>query len=242
MSFDARHACSVLDPVSVLPEAPSTAQIVTVFLADSQVLFRQALGRLLMTQPGIRVVGESGDGEDVIRRVQRLRPAVLLLAYDLPGLDGLETLTQLIKLEQPPHVIMIASRANDGDTMEALQRGARGVVAKDSPSELLFKSVRMVAAGQYWTGRDSIAGLIRRIRNRGEDQPPDAFGLTRRELELIEAVAAGCANNDIAEQLKISPKTVKHHLTRIFAKLRVSNRLELALFAMQHRLRAPRNF
>jgi DNA-binding NarL/FixJ family response regulator len=103
----------------------------------------------------------------------------------------------------------------------------------------LFKSIHMVAAGQYWAGRDSIAGLIQRMRGGAGER---TFGLTPRELELVEAVVAGCANNDIAADLKISPKTVKHHLTRIFAKLRVSNRLELALFAMHHRLRAPRSF
>jgi two-component system nitrate/nitrite response regulator NarL len=128
--------------------------------------------------------------------------------------------------------------------VEALQRGARGVVMKQSATELLFKSIRMVVAGQYWVGRESVGGLIHMIQGRGETSATEgrdaSFGLTPRELELVAAVVDGGANNDIATQLKISAKTVKHHLTKIYQKVGVSNRLELALFAIQHRFKDGR--
>jgi DNA-binding NarL/FixJ family response regulator len=227
---------------SVHAEFPSSVPSagITVLVADGQILFRQALARLLSMQPGISVVGHAGDGEEALRLVRRLRPAVALIAHDLPVLSGLETLAQIAAFEEPPHVIMVSSRTDDAADLEALQLGARGVIAKEATAELLFKSIRMVVAGQFWVGRDSIAGLVQRVRARAT---PAAvrFGLTTRELELVDAVVAGCANNDIAAQLKISPKTVKHHLTRIFAKVRVSNRLELALFALQNHLGSGRS-
>jgi two-component system nitrate/nitrite response regulator NarL len=241
MSLDRLTAVSAVSAsVAGLAAAAPATEVITIVVADAQILFRQALARLLATQPGIRVVAEAGDGEDVLRVVHRLRPAVVLIDHNLPGLSALETLAQLTALERPPHVLMVTSRANDAEDLEALRLGARGVIAKDATAELLFKSIRMVVAGQYWVGRDSVAGLIQRMRHR-DTEAAAPFGLTVRELELVDAVAAGCANNDIAAQLKISPKTVKHHLTRIFAKLRVSNRLELALFAVQHQLGSRRS-
>jgi DNA-binding NarL/FixJ family response regulator len=224
--------------VAELSSAPAPDGI-SVLIADGQILFRQALARLLMTQPGIRVVGDAGDGEEVFRLVQRFRPMVVLIDRDLPAPDAFETLARLAELEPAPHVILVTPRPNDAAELEALQLGARGIIAKDATAELLFKSIRLVVAGQYWVGRDSIAGLIRRVRARAVPRE-SRFGLTGRELELIDAVVSGCANTDIAAQLKISPKTVKHHLTRIFTKVGVSNRLELALFAMQHRLGSGR--
>ena len=115
---------------------------------------------------------------------------------------------------------------------------------KHAATELLFKSIHMVMAGRYWVGRDSVADLIERLRERRAApvaMPSDpVFGLTPRELEMVTAVVAGCSNTEIADKLAISSKTVKHHLTNIFDKLGLSNRLELALFAVQHRFEAGR--
>ena len=111
---------------------------------------------------------------------------------------------------------------------------------KQSASELVFKSIRTVMAGQYWVGRECMGDVIERMRERASAPSPDlrrqTFGLTPRELEIISTVISGYGNNEIATKFSLSVKTVKHHLTNIFAKLGVANRLELALFAVHHRL------
>ena len=124
--------------------------------------------------------------------------------------------------------------------MEALQLGARGVVLKDSATEILLKSIRAVMNGEYWVGRESVSNLVQYLRTLVT--PPSAFPqrnkyrLTPRELEIIAAVVAGFANKEIAQYFKISEDTVKHHLSNIFDKVGVSSRLELALFAVNQSL------
>jgi two-component system nitrate/nitrite response regulator NarL len=231
-----------------LPSASSISQrpqtrpdVITVVIADSHALFREALGGLLEGQDDFKVIGEAGDGRTAVGLARTLRPAAILLDLRMPG--GLETLMELSRIDPAIPTLIVADDASDEEVVEALECGARGVVTKRGATEHLFKSIRMVVAGQYWVGRDCVAGLVARMQRR--NQPPDrertgGYGLTARELELVAAVVDGCANSDIACQLKISPKTVKHHLTKIFVKLGVSNRLELALFAVEHQFRDGR--
>ncbi len=116
--------------------------------------------------------------------------------------------------------------------MQALEHGARGVLAKNSPKEVLFKSIRCVAAGEYWVGREQMANLfqyLRESKRRSAAEPK----LTWRESEVVSAILTGHSNKDIAHQYSISEETVKHHITNIFRKLKVCNRLELALYAAQ---------
>jgi DNA-binding NarL/FixJ family response regulator len=139
---------------------------------------------------------------------------------------------------------VLTADAGDSDVVEALQLGARGVVLKHSPPEMVFKSIRSVAAGEYWVGRERVADLIEMMRKRQAasevTERGPALGLTPRERQMVTAIVAGCSNGDIAQKFSISPKTVKHHLTNIFDKLGVSNRLELALFAVHRRFDADR--
>ena len=139
---------------------------------------------------------------------------------------------------------MLTADADDSDVVEALQLGARGVVLKHSPPDMLFKSIRSVVAGEYWVGRERVADLVEMMRRRQAASEVSArnptLGLTPRELQMVAAVVDGCSNGDIACKFSISPKTVKHHLTNIFDKLGVSNRLALALFAVHHRFDSQR--
>ena len=168
---------------------------------------------------------------------------MLLLDLEMRGMAGLGPLAEIACIQPAVHTLILTARASDDEIIDAIQLGARGIVLKQTPTELLFKSVRVVSAGQFWIGRDSVGDLIEHIRGRAagdERRGGPAFGLTMRELELVAAVVEGCANSDIAAQLKISSKTVKHHLTKIFGKLGVSTRLELAMFAVQHHLHSNR--
>lgn len=226
-----------LSTESITPIHTTTMQIL---LADDHPLFREALRGLLETDPEIRVIGEADDGREAIKMATELRPDVLLLDLVMPVKGGLETLRELSTMSLPTRTLLLAAEVSDADIVEALQFGARGVVVKQTASELVFKSIRAVMGGQYWVGRECVGELIDKMRERHAPPTPEpirpTFGLTARELEIVSTVVGGYANGDIAQKYSISVKTVKHHLTNIFDKLGVANRLELALFAVQHRL------
>ena len=140
----------------------------------------------------------------------------------------------------PVRVILLTAAAEKSQIVEALQLGARGVVLKDSATQLLLKAIQTVMAGEYWVGRESVSNLVQYLRTLMQSTHDEArqkkFGLTPRELEIVSAVVAGYSNKEIAEYFKISEDTVKHHLSNIFDKLGVSTRLELALFAVNQAL------
>jgi two-component system nitrate/nitrite response regulator NarL len=212
---------------------------VTIVVADDHPLFREALRQLLESEGHFQVVGEAGNGRDAIRLVRDLRPQILLLDLRMPIVPGLAALSELAKLPCPPRTLMLAAEVADSDIIEALRLGARGVLLKQSATELLFKSIRTVLSGQYWVGRNCVAELIEQMCARASQPPmhrPGTFGLTARELEIVSTIVAGCTNDAIAAELSISVKTVKHHLTSIYEKLGVANRLELAFFAVDHHL------
>src|SRR5919201_6452468 len=191
-----------------------------VLIADDHPLFRAALRSLLETDRGMRVIGEANDGRAAVTMVQDLRPDVLLLDLCMPVTPGLEALRELSTLDVATRTLLMATEVGDSDVVEALQLGARGIVMKQSASELVFKSIRTVMAGQYWVGRECVGDLIESMRKRASLPPPEprrsTFGLTPREMEMVSTVMAGYTNKDIAEKYSISAKTVKHHLTNIF--------------------------
>ncbi len=214
--------------------------IVQILIADDHPIFRDGLKRLLELERDFRVVGEASDGAQAVELVRKLKPDVLLLDLAMPNLPGLETLAELARGEDPVRTIMLTAAIERTQIVEALQLGARGIVLTDSATQLLLKAVRSVMAGQYWLGRESVSDLVAALRDlmpRGGDEPPQKrYGITPREMEVISTIVAGYTNKDIAQKFSISEQTVKHHLTNIFDKLGVSNRLELALFAVNHRL------
>ena len=137
-------------------------------------------------------------------------------------------------------VVLLTAAAEKDQIVEALQLGARGVVLKDSATQILLKSIRAVMNGEYWVGRESVSNLVQYLRNLVDSSSVETrkkrYGLTPRELQIISAVVAGYANKEIAEHFRISEDTVKHHLSNVFDKLGVSTRLELALFAVNQAL------
>jgi DNA-binding NarL/FixJ family response regulator len=213
---------------------------VRLLIADDERLFREALRVLLESEPGFQVVGYAADGTEAIALARRLKPDVLLLDLAMPRLPGLEALRSITAGAAPVRTLVLTGSITPSDTLTALMNGARGIIKKDAPSELLFKSIRAVMNGQYWIGREAVSDLVAALREsrpqERAERPQRPFKLTRRELEIIQAIVNGQSNKEIGAGLGVAETTVKHHLTRIFDKLGVSTRLELVLFAMNNGL------
>ncbi len=218
------------------------SQPIRILLADDHPIFRDGLRRLLEAEPDLKVIGEACDGAEAVKMARQLKPDVMLLDLAMPRMPGLEALREMSSgpVASSVRVILLTAAAEKKQIVEALQLGARGVVLKDSATQLLLKSIHTVMAGEYWVGRESVSNLVQYLRNlvqsSGEEAKQKKFGLTPRELEIVSAVVAGYSNKEIAEYFKISEDTVKHHLSNIFDKLGVSTRLELALFAVNQAL------
>jgi len=226
--------------VPSLPMEESAPTTINIVISDDHALFREGLRKLLEAEPGIQIVGEAMDGEETVKVVRQLKPHVLLLDLSLPRLSGLEVLAQLSNLELQTRTIMLTAAIEREQVVEALQLGVRGIVLKHSALQLLLKSIRCVHEGQYWVGQEGVSDLIHALRrmkpSHRVSEAPRNFGLSSREMEVIALIVAGYTNKDLARELGISENTAKHHLTNIFDKLGVSNRLELVLYAVDHGL------
>jgi two-component system nitrate/nitrite response regulator NarL len=209
---------------------------VRILIADDHPVFRHGLHTLLQAEPGMEVVGEAADGAEAVRLARELNPDVLTLNLAAEEASGSEVLQQLASFSPPVRTILLTRAANRQQIVQALQLGARGVVLRDAPTEAVIKSIRAVMAGEYWIARENISDLVQVLRasekrSRKETKQRNRR-LTARELEVVSAVVAGYTNRDIAQKFSLSEDTVKHHLTNIFDKLGVSNRLELAIHAI----------
>jgi len=211
-----------------------------IVIADDHTLFRDGLKKLLAEEPAFRVLGEARDGERAVGLVRDLEPDILLLDQVMPRCTGLEALKQLSASNATVRTILLTVGVDDSQIFEAIRLGARGVVLKEATTELLFKAIRTVMAGQYWIGHETVSDLVRFLRggpgSRRQMTPRPASRLTTRERQVVAAVAEGLSNKDIAARFTLSEDTVKHHLTSIFDKIGVSTRLELAVYAAQHKI------
>lgn len=222
-------------PRSQKSVSPKTVNPVRILIADDHPIFRDGLKRLLESEPDLTVIGEACDGVEAVVLARKLKPEILLLDLAMPRRPGLEALREMNEESHCARVILLTAAAEKEQIVEALQLGARGVVLKDSATQILLKSIRAVMSGEYWVGRESVSNLVQYLRSLVETAATPRqkkFGLTPRELEIVSAVVAGYTNKEIAEYFRISEDTVKHHLSNIFDKVGVSTRLELALFAV----------
>lgn len=215
-----------------------TAAPARVLIADDHALYRDGLRQLLLSEAGFDVVGEAADGIAVVELARRLTPDVIVLDLAMPGMAGQEALLVLARLTPAVRVVVLTASPDPADMVRAFEHGARGFVSKVAPPHVVVDAIWSVMGGGYWAGREAAAGLRAALDS---SRPAAAaqttgLGITRRECDVLSAILDGCANSDIARRLGISEDTVKHHLTKLFDKTGVSNRLELAMFALDHRL------
>ena len=221
------------------------ADRVRIIVADDHAMFRDGLKRLVESEDDLHVVGEAGDATEAVNLSRELKPDVLLLDLTMPNGGGLDALRAICS--GPPtatrSIMLTGDHNHRGDTIAALQLGARGIVVKTSEAVMLFRSIRAVMMGEYWLWHQKVADGVEAIRlimaNGDGGSKSDKYRLTARELEIVPHVAGGASNRDIAQLLSVREDTVKRHLSNIFDKLGVYSRLELALFAINHGLVEP---
>lgn len=212
-------------------------QVIRILVADDHAIFRDGLRKLLEAADDVQIVGEASNGVECTKMLPKLKPDILLLDLRMPEKDGLGVLEEVNFDSLPTRVIVLTAAEDDRDVVRAMRLGARGVVLKQSASDLLLKSIRKVHEGEIWLDNRMTAEVIDAFKKSSESgQRREKPLLSDREKEIVQLVAQGFRNREIGEKLFISEQTVKNHLHNIFDKLGVSDRLELALYAIHHRL------
>ena len=215
-------------------------QRIRVLLAESQAILREGLRHLLELEHDLEIAGETGDGSELTRLAAETKPDVAVIDLRLPGLGGLEVLGGLSDANKNLRILLLATADDKEIVSEAFRLGARGVVLKESASKALIRGIRGVVGGAYWIVDQAAEtfdqGLLDFPRQAETEPRPKTFGLTKREMEIVASIVAGYSNKEIARKFLISEDTVKHHVTNVFDKLGVYNRLELALFAIHNGL------
>jgi DNA-binding NarL/FixJ family response regulator len=215
--------------------APSPA-VVRILLVDDHAMFREGVKLLLSRQPQLEVIGEAGDPEEALALAAREQPDVVLLDVDLAGDSGLDILAALQANAPKCDIIVLTGIRDPGLQARALRSGARGFVQKDQHGDLVLQAIRKVREGEVWFDRGTIGAAVSRLMS-GESAEEDSLeALTAREIDITRLVGEGLKNDAIAERLFISEKTVRNHLTVIFDKVGVRDRLHLAIYAYRRGL------
>ena len=202
-------------------------------LADDHPIVRDGLVAVLSTQSDFEVVGEAGDGETAVSLTTTLKPDVILLDLEMPKLDGVETLRRLKAHDKNVRVIVFTAFDTDERILTAVQAGAQGYLLKGIPRQELFKAIRVVHGGGSLLQPIVASKLMRQVSTPPE---PPIETLTPREQEVLQALAHGLQNKEIAAKLTISERTVKFHVSAILSKLNAGNRTEAARIAVQRKL------
>lgn len=228
-----------------------STQLIRLLIADSQPIVLEGLRSVLAQYPHIQVVGEALDGVDAIDKAVQLEPDVILLDLRLPRVDGLTVLRSVQTRVTRAKVLLFATADNKDDFVEAMKLGCSGILLKEAATSLIEKSIQRVFAGEIWLDSNTTAAVIRHFASPKEfpaahmgsnttatngKQTRERAQLSQREREIIVLIAQGYKNKEIAEKMFITEQTVKNHLHNVFDKLGVSDRLELALYAIHNSL------
>jgi DNA-binding NarL/FixJ family response regulator len=203
---------------------------IRVYLADDHVIFREGVRSVLADDPGIRFVGQCGDGLTLVEEVKRIHPDVVILDIALPSLNGLDACREIRRRAEDTEVLMLTMRNDEQCIIDALENGASGYLLKDAPPDQLAEAVRSVAQGAIYLGWGIPKTVLQRLNR--EDRDPYKR-LTTRERVVLQLIAEGKTNRQIGEELSISIKTVDTHRNRLMQKLDIHNQTELVKFALR---------
>jgi DNA-binding NarL/FixJ family response regulator len=218
---------------------------IRVLIADGHPIVLEGLRSALAHQPGVQVVGEAADGMEAIEKAVNLDPDVVLMELKLPRVDGLTVLRSIQTRASRSKVILFSSSESKEEFVEAMKLGCSGILSKDAAVSLIEKSISKVHAGEIWLDSNTTAAVIRQFASPADFPAVHAANgkssreraqLSQREREIIILIAQGYKNKEIAEKMFITEQTVKNHLHNVFDKLGVSDRLELALYAIHNSL------
>jgi len=212
--------------------------MIRILLVDDHSLFRSGIKSLLESQDGFEVVGEASDGLDGVKRAKQLKPDVVLLDLHMPGTSGLDALQMLTEDVPDAEVLMLTVSEDAQDLMQALRSGARGYLLKNIEIEFLIDSIRRAVKGESVMSPQMSAALVEAVREPIIEKEPekDIIKLTPRESEIIIMLAQGESNKSIARTLDLAESTVKIHVQGILRKLKITSRVQAAVYAVEHGL------
>lgn len=220
----------------------ATGHKIGIFIVDDHQIFRQGLIEILKLQKDFGVVGDAGSLKEAVPLLTKSKPDILLLDLRLPSEYGLELMRQIPELSPTTRTIILTGSEEPPDVVEAMRLGARGFVQKHSPTEMILKSIRKVAEGEIWLDSGMTEAVLRAFQAKAPAREANQLQISPRERQIVELVIAGCKNKEIARRLFISEKTVKNHLSNIFEKVGVSDRVELALYVMEKKIFSKQAF
>lgn len=207
---------------------------IRILLADDHALLRQGTAELLQHEPDIEIAGQAENGQEAVRMAHELRPDIILMDVRMPGLSGIEATRQIRKELPQIQILVLTAYDDDQYVFSLLQAGASGYLLKTAPASDLIRSIRQVQAGESPLSPAIARKVVARLNagrpyGPGQEGTANSDALTPREIEILQFLAQGLSNREIAEALYISERTVQTHLTNIFAKMQVSSRLEAVL-------------
>jgi two-component system, NarL family, response regulator LiaR len=205
---------------------------IRILIADDHAIVREGLRALIATEPGLDLVGEAADGVEAVRMAQSLRPDVILLDMVMPRKDGLGAIRDIISENANARILVLTSFAEDEKVFPAIKAGALGYLLKDSSPQELLQAIRNVHNGEA-SLHPTIARKLMRELNQPQNLPPTTDPLTEREVEVLRLVAQGLSNDEIAQKLVVSERTVRTHVSHILDKLHLANRTQMALYAVR---------
>jgi len=211
-------------------------ETIRILIADDHAIVREGLRALIDTERGMELVGEAADGVEAVLRAHSLQPDVILLDLVMPRKDGIEAIGE-IKQENPEaRILVLTSFAEDDKVFPAIKAGALGYLLKDSSPQELLQAIRDVYRGESSLHPTIARKVIGELNRPPENLPPTEEPLTEREVEVLSLVARGLSNQEIADRLVVSERTVRTHVSNILGKLHLANRTQAALYAVREGL------
>ena len=207
-------------------------EVISVLIVDDHTVVRDGLQALISAEPSMHVVAAVGDGIEAVEFVKKLNPDVVLMDLVMPHMDGIQATIEIKKDNPDARILILTSFAEDHQVFAAIKSGATGYLMKDSSSEELIQAIRDIYKNKPVLQPEVAKRLMLDIRSQ-DDQSSQTKALTEREIEILEQVALGKTNQEIADVLFVSERTVRTHITNILAKLGLSNRTQAALYALR---------